>query len=579
MKKRKQILSVLLASVLAGALFTGCGQNQDGSSGKSTESSMQTSTMQSSTQTQTDVSEESSEVASEGTARISEETITLTVAGMYNAGAASDWNTTEQFKEYEKRLGIKFDATTYDTTQWDSKLTLLFASDELPDILVRMGMTASDVLNYANEGYLLDFSQYLDFMPNLTRIMEEYPEYAATIRNEDGSIYAFSTLNTRTASAILTPTFISTVWLENVGMDVPETLDEFYEVLTAFKEQDANGNGDPSDEIPMGLAGESRYQSELRILWAHGIYSTNYVYHLMVDEDGKVVLGDTTENYKDFLKYMNKLYSEGLINEDAYVVASSELSERVLANTVGVALGWSKAKFPGVVEEDWYQMISLTSEKYNPGKVAVISSRVGTTFDLAASADTEHPEEIAKFIDYLFTNEGALSATNGYEGITFDFVEVNGAGVVDHTNYSEGYETNEKYRQQKAVALSAFPLYVTNAGTIYEMLDNTPTEELLTGKCYELAGLNALKEVPLREEGVEVLSDYPTVIFTEEEATVRSSLYTDITNYLMNIKAQYIIGDMDIDATWDEHLAKLNEMGLERLLEIEQAAYDRYITK
>ena len=576
MRKRKQVLSVLLAAAMVSALFTGCGQTQNSSDSKSTESSVKT---ESGEETGSSVNEENNEDDSEDIGRISEKTITLTVAGKYNEGAASDWNTTEQFAEYENRLGIKLDATTYDSTQWESKLTLLFASDELPDILTRMGLTASDAQKYGKDGYFLDFSQYLDVMPNLTRMMEEYPEYAAAIKNEDGAIYAFPSLNTRTASALMTPSFISSAWLEKIGMDMPVTLDDYYNVLTAFKEQDANGNGDPSDEIPMGLAGESRYQSELRILWAHGIYSTNYVYHLMVDEDGKVVLGDATENYKDFLKYMNKLYMEGLINEDAYVVASAELSERILADTVGVAIGWSKSNFPGVVEEDWQQIISFTSEEYNPGQVAVISSRVGNSYDVAVSANTEHPEEAAKFIDYLFTTEGAISATNGYEGVTFDFVEVNGAGVIDHSNYYEGYETAEKYRQQKAVAISAFAIYSPNEGTIYQMLDNTKTEELLTGKCYELGGLNAIKEVALRGEGVEVVSPYPSVMYTEEEAAERSSLYTDIFTYLKSIKAQYIIGDMDIDVTWDEHLAKLNEMGLERLLEIEQAAYDRYISK
>ena len=94
---------------------------------------------------------------------------------------------------------------------------------------------------------------------------------------------------------------------------------------------------------------------------------------------------------------------------------------------------------------------------------------------------------------------------------------------------------------------------------------------------YEMGGTSLLRELAIREEGVEVIYVYPSVKYTAEELGERSTLYTDVYNYLVTAKVQFITGETDIDAGWDAYLAELDKIGLERLLEIAQAAYDRYL--
>ena len=566
---RKQFLSTVLVVTMLGSMLVGCGQAQTGGS----ESSAVSSTVVSSEQESTMAGIEASDETTEDSTRISEETITLTVAGQYSGGT-KDWNSTLQFAEYEKRMGLKFDATVYDAEQWSSKLTLMLASDSMPDIISYAKMTAMDVEKYGQEGYFLDFSQYLDIMPNLSRILEEYPDYAAAIKNEDGAIYAFSVLNAQTDSTFMSPIYFNKEWCDNLGLEVPETVEELYDVLVAFRDGDANGNGDPDDEIPLGIA-SNRHNAEQPILWGFGIYSRRTALHLQVDENGQVILGDITENYKAFLKYMKKLYDEGLINEDAYVITDAEMETKMNEDLIGQWCTW--ARLPGDRAKKWIGLGGYASEEYNSDRVTVLSTQVGSSYMLAANADTEYPEEIARFVDYLFTDEGYLSSKDGYEGVTFDFNVVNGASVVDHTKYAEGYEGD--YRANVAIAPNAFEIYQSPAGTIYDMMDKTDTEGLLEGQCFELAGQNALKEAALRNENMKTVRVYPTLKYTTEELEERSILFTDINNYLTSVKVQFIIGETDIDTTWESYIAKLNEMGLERLLEIEQAAYDRYISK
>ncbi len=573
---RKRILSALLASAMLSALLAGCGGNDQGGENENDGNDV--------AEEQGGKENEDGEEQEGDSVRISDETITLTLAGPSGATAA-DWESSLQFVEYEKRLGIKFDATTYTNEQWDSRLTLMMASDEMPDIL-GMGnspMSRSEVEQYAADGYLLDFSEYLDLMPNLTKYMEEYPEFAKSITLEDGGIYGFTFLNIRSDACFQNYILMSQTWLDNVGMEQPESLDDLYNVLTAFKEQDANGNGDPTDEIPMGMAGQSYYAAELPILWAYGINSTNYVLHLSADEEtNEVGLWDTTENYKEFLKYMNRLYEEGLINEDAYIVDATEFHTAAKEGVYGYVGG--SGSLPGTCQEtmEWYQETGFSAEGYNEADTVVLNPRVNETFRFVANADTAYPEEIAKFVDYLFTNEGVWSGVNGYEGITFDFTEIAGYDVIDHNAYAEAADLSTgDYRNNIAIAPGAFSLLAINEGTIYDMLENIAYEELTNyeGDCWKNSTANALTQKAFRDNEIKIMDRFPTLYYTEEESQERATLHTDIENYLITMKAQFITGALDIDASWDDFLNQLNEMGLERYLEITQDAYDRYVAE
>lgn len=605
MMRRKSMLSVLLTAAMMCTLFTGCGQDggsgggqaadqkgSQASEGKESPAAESEGEQDSAAEDGQDAAQAGEDSGAEGEAagsgssgagegseefgRISEDTITLTLGARYVAGEyTTDFASTDQFQEYEKRLGIRFDVSAYDLEQWPSKLTLMMASDEMPDIIAYANMTCIDVEKYGKDGYLLDFSQYLDIMPNLKKRMEEYPEYAAAITNENGNIYAFSTLTASSEYSMVRPIFMSKKWLDNLNLEEPKTLEDFYNVLKAFKEQDANGNGDPTDEIPMGRA-DTAFWTDMPILWSFGIYGRSEAFYLMPQDGNKIVLGDTTENYKEYLRFMHKLYEEELMNVDAFVTTYSEMDAKHQNDKVGYWQTWSPLPGEG---SDWIVVSSFTSE-YNPVRTNVIYNRADNAYMLAASADSEHPEEIARFVDYLFTYEGAISAQSGYEGVSFDFVEKNGMLQIDYKPYAEaaGFDNTNDFYAQKVIAANVFPIYqVDRKGGLADVMKEMTWEELHSDELYDVGGTNLLKEIAIREEGVQVVSLYPNVKYTAEELETRSTLYTDVYNYLVTAKVQFITGETDIDAGWDAYLAELDKIGLERLLEIEQAAYDRYL--
>lgn len=573
MKRRNQMSGILLAVAMVSTMFTGCGQKQEGkevSEHSSAESSQQEVTEE--TATEQEITD---------SYRIFDEPVTFTVAGVAT-NSDNDWNSTVQFQQYEEQLGIKLEATTYPSLdEFRSKLSLMLASDELPDILTNASLTSSQLAEYGADGYFLDFSEYLDIMPNLSAYMEKYPEYQANLKDDEGHIYGLSQINESPDMYLVLCTWINQKWLDNLGLEKPKTLDELYDVLVAFRDEDANGNGDPDDEIPMGYQGDSWYQTEYIILWAHGIdvATTDGQYHRMVGEDNQVVLGNTTENYKDFLKYMNKLYSEKLINQDCYVVNKDELLASLSEQKVGMMM--STRMLPpddDPIErvKTWSIVGGLTDEKYSSENKVVLYGRTTDNYMLAINANTEYPEELCKFVDYLYSDEGILSSTGKFEGITCDPVDFFGHTIYSSEAYQDSFGENF---QSATTAINGFLLVSTQKFGEMGALESLSMEELTSDECAEVAGVNLLKEVNIREHEGNVIDGYPSVIFTAEETEERSTLKTDIQNYMKTMKAQFITGELDIDANWDAYLAELDKMGLDRLLEIEQAALDRYLAK
>lgn len=563
----KKSVKTLLGLLIAASFLLSCAACSRKEPDKAPES--KNSQEASSAQVSTESKEENLYYNKEGYP-ICDETITLKVAG--RQPSAKNPNETIQFEEYEKRLGIKLDYTSYANDAWSQQVTTMLASNELPDLFAYANFSIDFVNEYAEQGYFLDFSKYLDIMPNVSKLFELYPEYKAFLTAEDGGIYGFSQLNTRVDSAKVSLAFMSEAWLEKVGMEQPKTLDDLYEVLKAFKENDMNGNGDTTDEIPFAYTPSGSWANELPILWSFGLYGTNYSLNYQVN-NGKVELCDATDNYKEFLKYMNKLYEEELINQDAFVVTFDEIKAKAAEENCGY-IGFSTPV--GTTQEDmnWYYQTGFINGD-NKEQTVVIPSSVQTNLRICASADTQYPEAIARFVDYLFTTEGAISCGNGYEGISFDFIDLNGTKVVSHENYWSGYESINDYRSQRVCAIGVFDVYAINDGSIYEALGNTKTEDLLNEDMWKECGMNALREQGLR--GKKLVEAFPSIPFTSQEAKDMSKLYTDINNYLRTAKSQFISGKVDIDAGWDEYLGELNKMGLEDLLKIEQQAYDRFM--
>ena len=266
MCKKKKIMMLLMTMALSVSSFAGCGQS-DSSTPKSTAAA---------------------ENDADGAT-----TDTYEVATVRWADWGEDYHT--GFPDAAaKETGIQINWDTILNADWADKKSVLLASGELPDAFMgSICFSETDILS--NTGTFIALDDYIDeYMPNFKSIMESDPTMKSLATSADGHIYGLP------AKKPCRPTvgnqlFINKTWLDNLGLDVPTTYDEFVDVLRAFKEQDANGNGDASDEIPYGTGNAD---ATMFFCLPFGVRVGGENTYSMTMEDGSPVFIPTSEEYK-----------------------------------------------------------------------------------------------------------------------------------------------------------------------------------------------------------------------------------------------------------------------------------------
>ncbi|HEU5139913.1 MAG TPA: extracellular solute-binding protein, partial [Bacillales bacterium] len=244
-----------------------------------------------------------------------DEKITLTVKGGYNQTNGAKWNEKKLIQMMEEKTNVHADWQLTPDQGWGDKQNLLLAGGDLPDVMLNLNL--GNITKYGAQGALIPLEGLIKkYAPNLSRIFKEYPEVRRLVTSPDGHIYILPRVDMSPVE--ISPgnnLWINKEWLKNVGMEMPTTTAEFKQVLQAFKTKDANGNGDPNDEIPFSFIwGDSGGRSNNGLVGAiygsFGIVNTRRDNTLVIDGDVKYV--PVQPELKKGIKYLHSLYSEGL---------------------------------------------------------------------------------------------------------------------------------------------------------------------------------------------------------------------------------------------------------------------------
>jgi putative aldouronate transport system substrate-binding protein len=510
------------------------------------------------------------------------EPITITVAGKENSGIV--WNAVYLFQYIDAKLGIKTDITTYTGDQWTTQFPLMLATNDLPDLFVGANSGKADVNQYGRDGFLLDFSQYINLMPNYRAIAADYPLWDNYQRDTDGAIYGLSRVFPSRLGLLNTTmcTFIKKSWLEAVGMAMPKTWDEFYEVLKAFKEQDANGNGDPNDEIPLVIQmTEGRGTRLERYMYqSMGFYT---IAQISADDNGQCIYVPSTVQYKSYMKFMNKLYAEGLLDPETFIMTDDERVDKIASDRAGFFTDYSQlpAALGGGDNSLYTQydfLLGFTTEYADENLMMLGNAGYAGGSRTFAKADTKYPEAITRLVDYFMSPESVTLCDYGVEGETFKYVDdAFGNKIPSFEGFWEGkYPTVSDYQKSLRVD-ETFKLVRTSVEN--DIVENA-TDEMLEQMIYSdpqytYTYAAAMEAAFRKTDGL--ANPYPDgLLYMPEETDEYASLATDIGSYVSNMKASFVMGEIDVDAGWDAYIAEMEGMGLARMMEIEQAAYDRF---
>ena len=467
----------------------------------------------------------------------------------------------EFFQELEKETNVIINWNMSSDDGWNEKKSLLFASNALPDAFYGQGiLTEVDIMKYASQGMLIPLNDLIDEdAPNLKAILDENPQYRRQITAPDGNIYALPTINE------LSPTthdklFINKTWLDNLGLEVPATPVEFEAVLQAFKDQDANGNGDPNDEIPFSfrMSSSDPYNRQQGIQSLFGTFGQlDDIYHFVVN-DGEVVYTPTTEPYKQAVSWFHDLYSKGLIDKEVFTHDKNVYVAKIQdpGKIVGIFLGWSGNATAAANKDDYVAMAPLKNT--NGEQIwRTVDAKIISKGSFAITNQAEHPEVLMRWIDESYDMETSLEICQGLLGHA---LEITPDGRYQQMELPEGTTLD-------TVIHDFGPGNDGTFAVMQPIIDKLNLNANLTER-KELDKFYSQYNVPAEDM-------YPNVFFTEDEIEEIGVLQTDIDSYVAQKYAGWIV-EGGVEEEWDKFQKKLKDMNVDRYIEIYKTAYDRY---
>ena len=443
---------------------------------------------------------------------------------------------------------------------WDEKKAVILASNDLPDLWFS-GLSDGDLA--MNQGAFLDLTDLIEeYAPNIKRMFEEEPDTRKISIASDGAIYSLPQVRPYRPESF-TVMMINKAWLDVLNLEIPTTLDELEKVLIAFRDGDPNGNG-KQDEIPIDWnAGRTSIFPISALAGAWGV-AQDYSDAMVTITDGKVDFVWATEAYKNLESYLHRLYSQNLINQEVFtqdysgMMAKSKQGDLAM---VGVTLGWSIADRTGQFSDQYVPLPPMKANAdadkplwpSNPARVVMDVNKA------SISASAKYPERIMELLDLIYSEYYSIQMYYGsipnqvtYDAATDKFVILDPppGEFLDNVKWTNALVDNA-------------PLYFSKA-----LAEKTTAPKEETARLEQDAVFQPFfsKEI------------YPIVKFDMDTVEELTFLTTDIYKIVDEKMASWVVNG-NVENEWDEYIAQLEGMGLNRMREIYQEEYDAYLAQ
>lgn len=463
-------------------------------------------------------------------------------------------------KEVEKRSNVSLEWELYPFAEIEKVVqTRVAAGVKLADIMDAKAGTILGFSKLKDSGLFIPLSDLIDqYAPNIKKAYEvEYPFLKKRLTMADGNIYNIALIEDTPISYFQT-LFIRKDWLEKAGISkAPETTDEFYEALKAMQEKDINGNG-KKDERLYALT----YQLLISFQGAFGSRVATQWQQFDVDEEGKVSCPWTSIEILNTYKYLNKLYSENLIDPEILSMGfqwdklSSKISANQVAATLHSVFQHNNRLNPLVKDFNGYYQ-PMNQLKGPDGKSVLIMTgppAVDNGYYFVITKECKEPVAAVKLMDFLYSEGGRMLRNYGIEGVHYDVV--NGLPV-----FKPEYEDSTA-RTAQGITFLCLPTVVKVPVEIsFNTYKFTDEDKTLYNTMAKGALIPYESATPLESENKEI-----------------EAVGGDLWNYIDEMRGKFITGKESFD-NWDKYVSKCKELGLDKLLVVEQKKYDRFVGK
>ena len=504
------------------------------------------------------------------------EKVTITGTTSYPVGTEEDPNNRTIFKRLEEETNVHVEWTAISSDQWGDKISLNMANaNTLTDFVFNAGFSDSDLLRYADQGVIVPVEDYIDaYMPNLSAVFEKYPEYRAMCEDEDGHIWALPWIEQLGSekTAIQTVgnnmTFINQKWLDFLGLETPTTVDEFEQVLLAFKEHAPELQkefGIDGDIIPMSCIINDQDPNLLINGFGDGIGDTDIGQHIAVTDDKKVVCTATTDGFRSGVEWLHKLYNEGLIDPECFTQDWSTYVAKGKSHRYGVCFSWDVANIDNI--NDYVPLAALKADTVS---VTPQNGSFTSGFDRGRCVVTsvcDNPAFVCAWLDKMY--DPFQSPQNNWgtygEDDDFDIFELgeneNGDKMLKHAALGDASPVEVREAECVGGPLAILDEY-------YGVYVTCPDDAQYR--------LDWIKDYYTKDMTCKYV--YPKVFMSAEDTEKLSAIQTDLVSYLNSSKAEFI-RDGITDASWQAYLDQVDSYGLDQYLEIYQKYLDEFYSK
>lgn len=563
--KKKMVALLLLVSMLA-CLFSGCGKKETTTpDNKDSSKDVVTENKADDNKKEEEKTEEKEQEYAGGLALpLSDELVELDVVTVWESDIFSDPNEIEGVQAMEKRTNVHINYQTYGQTEMLEKFTLLLNTGEYPDILFPGGTNTypGGYMQGIDDGVLVDMKDYLQYMPNYMALLDSNPEAKKQAAYDDGEIHGIRVIKgTDTEVVGSAPAFGLTYRadiLEAMGEDLPNTVDEWHDLLVKCRDRGMNA----ACMIESDGGSNISYAWGVNTDWSSNYWQYDY-------NTGKVAFGPMLDGFDGYLKEMRKWYEEGLIDKNFtagnYLILGDytniETDQNMLICTwFGFASG-TYLYDSGMVSNPNVRMEAAPAIVLKEGDkscTSIVSNPIAQ--ELYVMTTCEDPELAAKWIDYLYSEEGMKYRYYGIEGKSYTYDE-NGEivftdAIINPTDGMTPSQTlsyyamgsymgyqNEQAGQKLSLATSAGDSSLIKCQAVWSDIDQT-------------IGLPG--GVALSVEEQEVVTQY----------------FTDIKTAVQERMVKYILGEDN--TSHEDFVEKLKDYGVEEVVACYQSAVDRY---
>lgn len=511
-------------------------------------------------------------VAAPGELPIVKEPIELTI-GVMGSPKIENYETNAFTKFLEEKTGIKIKFYEFPGSGGAEKLNVMLSSGtELPEVICGFQISKSDFLKYAPEGVFVDLAPYMEkesYWFNEVKKNTKIKNLDGWLSAANGGKYFMPHIIEQDGNVHGGKAFINKSWLDKLNLPMPETIEDFKNVMRAFKTMDPNGNG-KADEITFTGSTGGWNEKPVNFLMNSYIYDDYGQSGMVVDDQGKLSINYMTDAYKQGLKDISEMMQEGLVDIQSYTQTNDTL--RALCSSeeelVGAFASGSPDNLFPAGDERLLHYVALPPLKGPEGKAYALKSDYSVNCSGVITKYCKNPLAAYRLLDFMMSEEASLMTRYGVQGKDWDWAKEGDKAAFE----SLGYEAKIMwYMPYGAVQNSNWfqlnPAFRSSAQSDTIAWDGDP----LDGEYFKARALDAY----WGKGPANIFSEKKMLLeLTEQEEFDRLNI--EIKEYVKEQIALFVTGKKNVDTEWDAYINDLNNLSVDRYLELAQKGYDAF---